>query len=150
MIPADPTCPHCRYDLTGIAAEQGPTVCPECGGTFDPGNPFGLRPWPRPVVIGLVMAAPCAAAFLFVLSVHSAGWDAAFSAIEPLEHIADGATRWSLLAAWLVWPGVVAHRVAGRCAHPGERTMVWTVLTLSGIGLNALVILGLAFLSLVG
>jgi hypothetical protein len=150
MIPAEPTCPHCRYDLTGIALEHESIVCPECGRTFDPGNPFGLQPWPHPVRIALVMSLPTAAMFLVTMGLGTMAWHASIASIAQLEHIVDPVARSFLLLAWTIWPGVVAQHYVRRCAHPGERWIVWTLLALSGIGLNALVMLGIAFVGLIG
>ena len=150
MIPAEPKCPSCHYDLTGIVQEHEPIACPECGEMFDPGNPFALKPWPSVAVIAPIMTLPTAVAFIVNSSVGSIVWDDVFSGSAQFDSAAVWASRLALLAAWIVWPGVVAVHLVGRCAHPGERGILWMMLTLSGIGLGALVMLAIGFLLLLG
>lgn len=150
MIPAEPRCPSCKYDLTGIVHEHEPISCPECGETFDPANPFGLKPWPSTLRLALILTLPTTIAFIANRSTGTLTWDKVFRNAVQLEGFAILASRWILLFAWIVWPGIVALHYVKRCAHPGERGVLWTMLTLSGVGLSALVMLALAFIALLG
>lgn len=150
MIPAKPECPSCHYDLTGIVHEHETIACPECGTTFDPGNPFALEAWPSVVKIALIMTLPTAVAFIVNSSVGTFVWDDALSGSAQLDELAVWGARIFLLGAWIAWPGAVAHRLVRRCAHPSERGILWMMLTLAGVGLGAMVMLALGFLMLLG
>ncbi len=150
MLPAEPRCPSCKYDLTGIVHEHEPISCPECGETFDPGNPFGLTPWPSTLRLACFLSLPTAVAFIVNRSIGTLAWDEMFGTAAHLEGVAIWSSRWILLCAWIVWPGLVALHYVKRCAHPGERGILWTLLTFSGIGLSAVVMLALAFIALLG
>ena len=150
MLPAEPRCPSCKYDLTGIVHEHEPISCPECGETFDPANPFGLKPWPNTLRLASFLSLPTAAAFIANRGIGTLAWDEMFRGAAQLERFAIVTVQSILLFAWIVWPGIVALHYVKRCAHPGERGILWTLLTLSGIGLSALVMLALAFIALLG
>ena len=42
--PANPTCPYCCYDLTGLPGEPG-SVCPECGHVLKPSPEDPTEPY---------------------------------------------------------------------------------------------------------
>lgn len=146
MIPAEPKCVSCGYDLSGVAREHDAVVCPECGSVFDPDNPFALKPWPNPLVMGAALALPvgAACAVRWALVRLAAGGQSPIGAW--VDSIAVPAAGWLMVLSWVVWPGVYTHRIVRRSAHPDERRILAAALYLSGVGLGVVAVVSVTLI----
>lgn len=146
MIPAEPKCVACGYDLSGVARERDVVVCPECGSAFDPDNPFALKPWPNPLIMGAVLASPAGAAcaLRWALVRFAAGDHPTFGAW--IDSIATPMAGWLIVLSWILWPGVYTRRIVRRSAHPDERRILAVVMYLCGVGLGAVVVISVTLI----